>query len=101
MDRAESKVPTQGQPRHISRLTDPDSDETAGRGVAHSGPGPRARSRHPNSAAGRGLGWSRGGRRDIWVRVGAVNLFDERYTEPFSRLPAYGRSFIASLSFEF
>jgi outer membrane receptor protein involved in Fe transport len=48
-----------------------------------------------------GMGWSRGGRRDVWLRVGVMNLFDEKYVEPFSRLPAYGRSLVASLQIDF
>ena len=32
------------------------------------------------------------------IHIGGVNLFDEAYTEPFARLPAHGRSLIASLS---
>jgi outer membrane receptor protein involved in Fe transport len=48
-----------------------------------------------------GLGVSRGGRRDVWLRVGALNLFDEKYVEPFSRLPAVGRSLVASIQIDF
>jgi len=48
-----------------------------------------------------GVGFSRGGRRAIWATLGATNLFDEDYTEPFSRLPAAGVGLIASLQFDF
>ena len=48
-----------------------------------------------------GIGWSSGGRRAFWATVGVTNLFDADYTEPFARLPAAGRSLIASLSMDF
>ena len=47
------------------------------------------------------VGWSMGGRRAGWVRVGATNLFDADYVEPFSRLPVLGRSLVASISIDF
>jgi outer membrane receptor protein involved in Fe transport len=48
-----------------------------------------------------GVGWTTGGRRNFWATIGATNLFDADYTEPFCRLPAAGVSVIASLSVEF
>ena len=48
-----------------------------------------------------GASFGFGGRRVGTLTIGGVNLFDEAYTEPFARLPAYGRSLIASLSFDF
>ena len=48
-----------------------------------------------------GVGWSSGGRRAFWATLGVTNLFDRDYTEPFARLPAAGRSLIASVSVDF
>jgi len=48
-----------------------------------------------------GASFGFGGRRVGTLTVGAINLLDEAYTEPFARLPAQGRSLIASLSFDF
>lgn len=48
-----------------------------------------------------GASFGFGGRRVGTLTIGGVNLFDEAYTEPFARLPAHGRSLIASLSFDF
>lgn len=48
-----------------------------------------------------GASFGFGGRRTGTVTLGALNLFDEAYTEPFARLPAHGRSVVASVSFDF
>ena len=48
-----------------------------------------------------GVGWSSGGRRMGTFTLGLTNLFDADYTEPYARLPAAGRSFVASFSIEF
>ena len=48
-----------------------------------------------------GVGWSMGGRRAVQATAGITNLFDERYTEPFSRLPAAGRSLFVSFQADF
>jgi outer membrane receptor protein involved in Fe transport len=48
-----------------------------------------------------GVGWASGGRRNAFLTVGVTNLLDEDYVELGSRLPAQGRSFQASLQFDF
>jgi outer membrane receptor protein involved in Fe transport len=74
--------------------------ELSGRGAAESGFTAEDRSFVTTELLA-GIGWSFGGRRDATLTVGALNLFDADYVEPFSRLPAIGRSLIVSLSFDF